>query len=57
MKYRKEEIEVINNALKLQAFLKSDAAFEDMSGYSVKPNSKSNLDKTVEIINNYRKED
>lgn len=56
MKYRKEEIEVINNALKLQAFLKSDAAFEDSNGFSTKPSSHSNFDDYISKIGSYRKE-
>lgn len=56
MKYRKEEIEVINNALKLQAFLKSDAAFEDSNGFSVKPSSHSKFEDYMSKISYYRKE-
>lgn len=56
MKYRKEEIEAISKALKLQANLKSETAFENMNGFSIKPGSNSNYDKYLSKVMNYGKE-
>lgn len=56
MKYAKQEVDLINNALKLQATLKSEAAFEDKNSFEIKPSSVSNYDRFLSSIGNYRKE-
>lgn len=56
MKYAKQEVDLINNALKLQATLKSETAFEDKNSFEIKPSDDSNYDRFLSSIGDYRKE-
>lgn len=55
MKFKSQEISVINNAIKLQARMKTEVEFKDMKDINLKDNEQF-IEPITEIINRYAKE-
>lgn len=55
MKFKSQEISVINNAIKLQERMKAEVEFKDMADINLKDNEQF-IEPITEIINKYAKE-
>ena len=55
MKFKSQEISVINNAIKLQTRMKTEVEFKDMKDINLKDNEQF-IEPITEIINQYAKE-